>query len=233
VSALLLHGNDLNGDFYRPLGEALAARGLPVERRTLPGFGEVAPLPSHRFEDVLDHVGGRFRGGVLVGHSLGGALAWALAQRRPPGLTHVVLLEPALLPWRWLAEVGIRRYQRDVVHGRRDRFERWSGSFYRTGNGHYPKWAIDLYLSCRAQAHRPTVDALLGALPAMHPPAPLAVPTLLVRGGASGRTHGVVQHLVARRLRARLAVLPGAGHWLANENDARLADLIMEFVRGC
>src|SRR3954454_24791691 len=109
MTGLLLHGNDLNAAFYRPLCDALDARGMTIERVTLPGFGDAAPLAAHGFDEMVDHIGGLFSGGLLVVPSLGGALAWSRARRRPAGLTHVVLLEPALLPWRWLAEVAIRR----------------------------------------------------------------------------------------------------------------------------
>jgi len=232
--ALLLHGNDLCGEFYRPLAEALAGHGLCTTLVTLPGFAGEAPLPAPGWPAMAEAVRGELDGTrVLIGHSLGGALAWLVARGEPPGLERVVLLEPALLPWTWLARAALDRYRRTVVHGATDRFESWSGSFHRVADAaRYPRWAIDLYLACRRTSDRATVDALVGALPALHPVAPLPQPTCLVRGEASGRLHGFVHGRLARRLGARLERLPRAGHWLANEDDAALAARIAGFVRG-
>ena len=233
VRALLLHGNDLCAEFYRPLAEALATHGLHTTLVTLPGFAGEAPLPAPSWPAMAAAVRAELDGTrVLIGHSLGGALAWLVARQAPPGVERVVLLEPALLPWRWLADAALERYRRNVVHGASDRFERWSGAFHRVADeARYPRWAIDLYLASRRTSDRATVDALVAALPALHPVAPLPQPTCLVRGDASGRLHGLVHRLLARRLGARLERLPRAGHWLANEDDAALAERIARFVR--
>jgi pimeloyl-ACP methyl ester carboxylesterase len=232
--ALVLHGNDLCAEFYRPLAEALATHGLRTTLVTLPGFAGEAPLPAPSWPAMAEAVRAELDGTrVLIGHSLGGALAWLVARAEPRGLERVVLLEPALLPWRWLADVALDRYRRNVVHGASDRFESWSGTFHRVADvERYPRWAIELYLSSRRASDRATVDTLVGALPGLHPVAPLSQPTCLVRGGASGRLHGLVHGRLARRLGARLFDLPRAGHWLANEDDAALAERMAGFVRG-
>lgn len=233
VRALLLHGNDLCAEFYRPLAEALAAHEIGTTLVTLPGFAGEAPLGAPSWPAMAAAVRAELADTrVLIGHSLGGALAWLVARDRPAAVERVVLLEPALLPWRWLAEAALERYRKNVVHGGGDRFESWSGAFHRVADpARYPAWAIELYLASRRASDRATVDTLVAELPALHPVAPLPQPTCLVRGARSGRAHGLVNRLVARRLGARFEVLPRAGHWLANEDDAALAERIARFVR--
>src|SRR6476661_86357 len=66
----------------------------------LPGFGAVPPLADCAVAAYADHVG-RYAEAqgleryVLLGHSMGGKIALALAARQPRGLAGVVLLSPS------------------------------------------------------------------------------------------------------------------------------------------
>lgn len=231
--ALLVHGNDLCGAFYRPLAERLAERGLPTALVTLPGFHRVPPLatPSwDRLVDLLvDHVPA-----ILVGHSMGGLLALLAAARQPARLTHLVLLEPAVFPTRWLARAAARSYLDSVVRGDRERFVNWNGATRRVHDeAAYPRAAIDLYLEVRRTSDPATAEALFTALPLLYP-LPydrVAVPTLLLTGAETGWRARLMLQGLRRRLRPLHTSIPGAAHWMIHEADAALADHIAEFVQ--
>jgi pimeloyl-ACP methyl ester carboxylesterase len=83
---LLVHGSGAAGTTWRPVVPALAAR-HHVVRVDLPGCGQSPPAPSYdvpaqagRVAGVLDDLG--LRHVMVVGHSSGGYVATALAERR-------------------------------------------------------------------------------------------------------------------------------------------------------
>ncbi len=89
AGALLLHGFTGNPSSMRPLGEQLAAAGLTVEAPALPGHGTtVEAMVDLRWADWLAFTTGAFEKlarrcdrVAIVGHSMGGTLACALAER--------------------------------------------------------------------------------------------------------------------------------------------------------
>jgi pimeloyl-ACP methyl ester carboxylesterase len=231
--ALLVHGNDLCAEFYLPLAGALAARGFRTTLVTLPGFHREAPLARPGWHPLVDELVAAFPGGTLIGHSLGGLAALLAAARQPAGLERLVLFEPAILPWRWLARLAMRNYVRQVVHGDRTRFSNWSGSYYRIHDeAAFPRSMIELYLECRRSTDP---AALLSLFTQMHTLYPLPfhavrVPSLLLYGRSAGRASGLLAPVLARRMRAELAGIPGAAHWMANEVDDALAARIDAFT---
>jgi pimeloyl-ACP methyl ester carboxylesterase len=231
--ALLLPGNDLPADFYAPLAGALAARGLTTAVARLPGFAGEPPLPAPSWEALCDEV---LAGAppILLGHSMGGMLALRAAARRPEALRHLVLLEPAILPWRWLARAAGRRYLSAVVHGPRDGFVNWNGLARRVAEpDRYPPAAIARYLAARRAGDRPTGEALFATLGDLYPLPRPPIPTLLVSGGAAGWRARLVAARLAARLRPTAWVeVPGAAHFLVNEADDAIASHVARFVRG-
>lgn len=231
---MVLHGNDLCGEFYLGLAEALAARGVRTTLVTLPGFHDVPPLPRPGWPAMVEAVRRVFSGGALVGHSLGGLLALLVAAQRPAGLERLVLLEPAILPWRWLGRAVMARYRRRVVDGDRARFENWSGSFYRVHDeARFPKEAMALYLACRQARDGATIAALLDGIPTLYPLpfGEVTVPARILVGGSSGVRQRWLAGVVGRRLSAGVDVIARAGHWLVNEQDAAVAERICAFLR--
>jgi pimeloyl-ACP methyl ester carboxylesterase len=113
---VLLHGFADSADTWRPLMRELAARRRAALALDMPGFGAAARLD--READVLPQLD-RFAiaavrhaiadlspdpGAVVVGNSLGGAVALRIAQRRDLALAGVVPISPAGLEMaRWLA----------------------------------------------------------------------------------------------------------------------------------
>lgn len=98
--ALMLHGFMGTPGEMRPLADALASAGVTVRAPLLPGFGpDLERLRSITLDDWLRSAGDAWRETrhdarrtVLVGFSMGGALATALAATDPPD--QLVLLAP-------------------------------------------------------------------------------------------------------------------------------------------
>lgn len=105
VGALLLHGFGGNPSAMRPLGERLAAAGLAVEVPALPGHGtSVEELVPLRWADWLgpatrefDALAARCDQVVVVGHSMGGSLACALAETRKD-VAAIAVVNPLVEP---------------------------------------------------------------------------------------------------------------------------------------
>jgi hypothetical protein len=91
---LLVPGANLCAEFYAPLGEALARRGVRTVALTLPGFHGMLPLPEPTFEAYVGAILGAFAERLLTGgdgvdgivDSLSGdAIPRGLAVLRPGG----------------------------------------------------------------------------------------------------------------------------------------------------
>lgn len=95
-TALLVHGLSSTAGGWWRVADALAARGMSVVAPDLRGHGD-APTPArYRLVDMAaDLVGLGDRWDVVVGHSLGGAVAVELARHVPVG--RLVLLDPVLV----------------------------------------------------------------------------------------------------------------------------------------
>ena len=237
--ALLLPGNDQCAEFYRPLGEALGGHQLRTTLLTLPGFHGVPPLPEPGWPAMIEAASAAVRshlgdGGLLIGHSLGAFGAVLTAAEGLPAVRGLVLLEPALPPVASAARLAAARYERDVIAGDRSRFTNWSGSFRRIHDeSRFPQSAIDLYLNVRRTSDPATARALVHGMQACFPMPfhKVAVPTLVIRGGSSGTVSRIFAWTARLRLPdARLEVIPGGAHWLANEVDQAVATRIAGFL---
>lgn len=96
---VLVHGFAADAAGWAPLERRLG-KGAPVSRIELPGHGRTGAVKIAGFADLLAHVRERFdglelTGAHIVGHSLGGALAIALADQRPGAVAALTLIAPA------------------------------------------------------------------------------------------------------------------------------------------
>ena len=94
---VLLHGVATSRDIWRHVIGPLSER-RPVIAVDVPGFGASPPAgPGFELEAVADRLVGDLGLDAfdLVGHSLGGAVAVAVAARRPDAVRRLVLVSPA------------------------------------------------------------------------------------------------------------------------------------------
>ncbi|MCA9491149.1 MAG: alpha/beta hydrolase [Myxococcales bacterium] len=227
----ILHANGVGPGFYAGLSAALERRDLPTVVPDLPGFCG-APAAGTGWAPLLDAVERDVRGrldgdGVLVGHSLGGLLALLLAPRLP--LRALVLLEPAVIPWRWLARLGAALYVRQVFDGPQVFTNRGPWYWRLHDPTSFPPEVLALVDQAHARTDGAVVAALNADLPSLYPLpfGRIRAPVTVVRGASSGPVMALGQRDLVRRLPVAHAVtIPAAGHWLANEQDEALADVI-------
>ncbi|MFJ4867537.1 alpha/beta fold hydrolase [Streptomyces sp. NPDC088757] len=240
---LLIHGSGASGATWGPVVPALA-RHHHVVRVDLPGCGQSPPAPSYevpaqadRVAAVLDGLG--LRAVAVAGHSSGGYVATALAERRPDLVGSLALISSgpapdALLPqplvlrallapplgpllWAWRSDAVIRKgigaTAARPVEIPDDMVADLRHGTYRTTRA---------VLRCNGAyiAERSVPERL----------AALGVPLLVVFGGADPRWEPSSAHRYEAVPGARVETLPGVGHLAVLEAPGETAALLLGFT---
>ncbi|MEW5733311.1 MAG: alpha/beta hydrolase [Thermodesulfobacteriota bacterium] len=193
---------------------------------------------------------------VGVGHSLGAVITYMAAAERPDLFSKIILVDPVIFPqrllffWRLGKILGIpvpiplakgARRRKKSFSSRREALERFAN-----GRGMFATWNrefVESYLSC-ALLTRDDETALLKCDPELEAQIYESVPTdawsyarrircpaLLVRGEHSDTFLPAAALPLSRRIPdARLAVIPGTGHFVPMEKPEDLARVILDFV---
>jgi pimeloyl-ACP methyl ester carboxylesterase len=245
---VLVHGLGGTIENWRALAPPLAAS-YRVLVPDLPGHGHSAPLPKASNVDplaeavlgVVDAEG--IRGGVWVGHSLGGVVALRAASLRPEAVRGVVLAAAAGIgsasrgAQLTLTVLGVARPGRLIAPHR----QRWARS--RLGRrAAFGWWGVadpDALAPELAEAflvgpaHHTDMQQAGRALLASDPRAELdrvTCPCLCLWGASDNwvRVEDGIEY--ARRLRAPLRTIAGCGHLLIGERPDACLAAITEFV---
>ncbi len=223
-----IHGSGGNGAVFAELLEALAAEHSPLAL-DLPGHGRSGGLESLGSIERMAAFVGAFldKWGiakpVLLGHSMGGAVALSLALERPDAVGALVLCGSAAR-FTGAAIPAVTR----VVQGKERR------PFFR--DAYSPKASPEVLRRGFLEELKTDPRALLGDLEACRAfdasgaLAGVAAPTLVVVGEDDDlRAQSDLR--AARIPGARLRVIPEAGHMLPLERPAALADAVLAFLR--
>lgn len=219
VPLLVVHGYNGSADYFYPH----TIPGLAAERRVvaldLPGCGFSGNLPRHTLEAYvefviafLDALG--IEQADMLGHSMGGQLAIAIAASHPSRFRKLVLVSSSGLPelvkrlWLVPAKMLTDACMRHV---------RLYPTFIRTGlRGRVPFQGLHILM----------YSGIAGLLES------LAVPTLIVWGSSDRIVppeHGrwMAEHIPG----ARLSVLRGAGHMPFYQQPEKFNRLVLSFLR--
>ena len=234
---VLVHGTmDRSTSFGR------VARHLPdhgVVRYDRRGYARsLGTGPPERFEQQVDDLVGIIEeqggSGLVAGHSYGGTIAVATAQRRPDLVAGVVAYE-APMPWRawWpkrsagasAVEDGVdpadaaERFMRRMVGD--DRWERLPPSTRQARRAEGPTLVAEM-----AQMRPPS--------PPAHDPAQVTCPVVAAHGTDSAPHHRrAAEALATEAPLGELVVVDGAGHGIHLTHPARFAELVTRVGARC
>ena len=232
---LLIHGSGVSAGYWIHQLRGLADR-FRVTAIDLPGHGKSDPIPRASVEEYAETVAGLLEalhtGPVLVvGHSLGGAVAMALAARRPETVTGLVLVAScAKLPRvdatreRWLACLPgpLRRV-----------LFLWTAQkllFSAAAPSHAVSLGMQELRSCRAETVVEDVHAAQ-AMDLTRQARALEVPTLILCGSRDRLTPPALsEHLSGLIPRSGLHIIEGAGHMVLLEAPERVNQEILGFA---
>lgn len=211
----------------------MAALGSPCIAPDLRGFGDAPPGGPMRVSDYADDVAKLLPAQyVLVGHSMGGKVATALAARRPPGLRGVVLVAPSppgpepmaddardTLRAAWGDEAAAHATARTLTrHSRGPAFERVVADHMRASHGAWLAW-LD-------HGSREDLRVLAGQVQA---------PVLVVAGADDASLGPAVQE--QQTLPAldggTMHVLGGSRHLVPLDQPHALAAVMQAWAAGC
>ncbi|NDU72711.1 alpha/beta fold hydrolase [Actinomadura sp. DSM 109109] len=240
---LLIHGSGASGGTWDPMIPALAAD-RHVIRVDLPGCGHSPPAPSYDVPDQAGRVAALLDGlGVgrvaVAGHSSGGYVATALAERRPDLVGSLALISTgpvpdALLPQPFVLRALLSPPLGPLLWARR------SDAMIRRGIGATAAGPVDVpddlvagvraitYRSMRAVLRRNTAYLAERSLPERL--AGLGVPLLVVFGDADPRWDPASARRYEAVPGARIAMLPGVGHLPVLEAPRATSDLLLDFT---
>jgi pimeloyl-ACP methyl ester carboxylesterase len=253
---LLLHGFAESMNCWRAQAAALAANGFraiaPSQRGYSPGARPDVNEPAnyhidHLMNDAMAIVDACGYGGQrfhLVGHDWGGSIAWALADRHPQRIASLTVLSrphPNAFNRALLMPDGeqARRSRHHKAFLEPDAADvvladnaKWLRD--RLAANGVPGPAIEQHLA--VLGNKPTMEAALawyrgrGAI--RSPIGPIRVPTLYIWGDADdtvGRAaaEGTEDFVAAPY---RFEVLPGAGHFAADQMPDRVSELLLQHI---
>jgi pimeloyl-ACP methyl ester carboxylesterase len=252
---LLLHGFGVSRHFWNAQVPALAAAGFfavaPNQRGYAAGARpDPADIDAYRVDrligDALDIVAATGRGGQrfhLVGHDWGASLAWAIAYRHPERLGSLTILSrPHPLSFaRALALPDGDQAHRSRHHaafldpGAGPRLLADDADWLRTrlAASGVPPAAIAAHLS--VLGNPPAMEAALAwyrARGARQLLGPIAVPTLYLWGDADDTVGRAAAEGTGEFIAApyRFEILPGVGHYAADEVPERVNALLLEHL---
>ncbi|HEX7123483.1 MAG TPA: alpha/beta hydrolase [Gemmatimonadaceae bacterium] len=240
---LLVHGWGASAYAYRRVLPLLAEAGLRGLAIDLPGHGQsdaLRGLDAYRgaslvssLRSVLDALD--WERGIAVGQSMGGGLVYDLVQATPQRFIGAVLLAPmGLLP---LRRIGVARAI-GAPRWARVRVPRWAVEVQlRRVYGERGTWSerdVDEYWAPLRDRARVSALAAYVAEFDWHPrPGTPAVPVTIVLGERDRLIPVARAEPRARALAgARVRVIPGAGHVLAEEVPNEVAAEIVALVSG-
>jgi pimeloyl-ACP methyl ester carboxylesterase len=249
---VLLHGYAESGDMWGPLAADLAKhhtvivpdlRGLGRSSRPAEGYDKKTEARDIRA--VVEALG--FDQAAVVGHDLGGIVAYAYAAQYPAKVTRLVFMEapiPGVGPWGdvvtmpalWHWNFGGPDMER-LVQGREriyfDHFWRFAADPSKIEDETRDHYAAQYaapgamragFAQFAAFAQDAKDNAVLGH-------SKLTMPVLAVGGEkAFGAYVGAFMRNVA--LDVREVVMPDTGHWLMEENPAATVALVRDFIDG-
>ncbi|MCX5207136.1 alpha/beta fold hydrolase [Streptomyces sp. NBC_00237] len=235
---LLIHGSGASGSSWNPLVPALAGP-HHVVRVDLPGCGQSPPAESYdvpvladRVARLLDGLG--LRSVTVAGHSSGGYVATALAERRPDLVGALALVSTGPSSGALLPQPAVVRALTAPPFGALLWALR-SDAMIRKGIGAMLARPVDVPDDVLADMRTTTYRAFRSVLRQFgayldersvpERLTALDVPVLVVFGAADPRWEPSSAHQYDAVPRTRLVMLPGVGHvplWEAPEETARL-----------
>lgn len=229
-TVFLCHGAGGDAESMRELAEELrVVHGLPARTLSYPGRLDTPGPALERVEELAAFVRAEVQAAlgstdlphVVLGHSMGGAVALEYALHPPPGLVGLVLVS-----------TGARlRVHPSIL----DFFAR--GPDEAEGAGHSPPPAAALARSLELSTRTPHSVALAdwraaNAFERMTRVHEITTPTLVLVGDADLLTPPKYARFLNEQIAgSTLSVLPGAGHNLPTEHAARVAELSAAFLR--
>ncbi len=233
---LLIHGSGVSaGSWVNQLRGLLTA--FRVAAIDLPGHGKSDPIPRASVEEYAETVAMFLEalgsGPVLVvGHSLGGAIAIALAAQRPHAVTGLVLLAScAKLPWVDSSWGRLLPYVPGPL---------WKTFFISTAQkllfapgvpGHVVSLGMQELRSCRAETILKDLQAAK-AMDLTQQATGLDVPTLILCGSQDRLTPPALSaDLKGLIPGSRLTLVEGAGHMLLLEVPTRVNEEVLNFAK--
>lgn len=234
-SLVLIHGSGVSARYWLEQLEGLAdvARVVAVD---LPGHGDSDPVHDPSLESYAATVAGLIRAldlgpSILIGHSLGGAVALTLAARQPELARALVLIAScAKLPpsnaalehlFAWLPG-PVRRL---VFFATAKRLLFSPGAAPDT-----VRLAMEEIRGCRLETLRRDI-AVATAMDLRHLAAAVSVPTVVIAGSRDALTPPALSVALGEAIpQARVVVLEGAGHMVHLEAPGRVNDEIRALI---
>ncbi len=237
----LLHGLLGQGKNLATAAAALAARGYAVTTYDLPGHGRSPRVPSLDYEVLAGAVAAELRGPTaVVGHSMGGKTAMALALARPELVSALVVVDIAPVAYgldrgaehdhhvRTLRAMDLSalasRADADAALAAHVHDARVRGfllqNLAREGDGW--RWRADLDVLARDLP-------ALGGFPDL--PGPYEGPVLFLAGGDSSYVADAHRERIGALFpHARVVRIKGVGHWVHSEAPEVFVDAVGRFL---
>lgn len=229
---VLLHSLALDRRVWGPATPLFAALGTVV-LMDLRGHGQSPPSTGFSIEDMADDVETTLDGlglgpVALVGMSLGGCVAQAVALRHPKrvrglGLVDTTAWYGPTAPGDWASRAAIAEEQ-GMAALSEFQLTRWFSDEFRESNPRACANLLDVFANSDVPSYLSTCHAL-GAFDARQGLSEVSVPTAVVVGELDSATPSAMAEDLQRRIPgSTLRVIPGSKHLTAHER----ADEVVE-----